>query len=583
MFRNISVGSRLGLGFGLVVLMLIGVTGWGIWGLDAVITVNHKILEDVRRDTRIFENAQRAKANTLGLRRFEKDFLLNIQDKKNSSESGRKKMSEYKESWNNERVQLETRLNNLEKVALTDKARVMVKSMKEDLTAYVKGFNRVVEKVEAGAIKTPGEGNAAAANFKDEVHRLETSASTYAEMAVESETAISDIGKRTPSVVWVVVFVAMLISMLIAWVITRGITGPVKMAAGVAERITQGDLTVAVEFNRKDELGRLLSGMSKMIQRLGQVISEAREGSNAVANASGQVASSAQSLSGGTSEQASSIEEMTASLEQMSASIAQNAENSRQMQLMAIKGAKDAEESGRAVKETVEAMKEITGKISIIEEIAYQTNLLALNAAIEAARAGEHGRGFAVVASEVRKLAERSQFAANEINTLAGSSVKIAEEAGELLKQLTPSIKKTADLVQEVTAASQEQSSGVAQINKAMMQVDQVTQRNASSAEELSEAAEEMASQAESLQKLMAFFRLSQSTQFDRKYEKEGYSLQNANGPGSNHSVTSDSSQDMAPAHQVGHASGDQGESWNVRVKAQGVPGSHHDHEFKRF
>ena len=249
MFRNISVGSRLGLGFGLVVLMLIGVTGWGIWGLDAVITVNHKILEDIRRDARIFEKAQRVKANTLGLRRFEKDFLLNIQDKKNSSESDRKKMSGYKESWNHERGQLETHLNNLEMAALTDKSRVMVKSMKEDLTAYVKGFNRVSEKVEAGVIKTPEEGNAAAVNFKDEGLRLETSASTYVEMAAGNETAILDIGTRTPGVIWVVVFVSMLVSMLIAWVITRGITGPVKMAAGIAERITQGDVTVAIEFN----------------------------------------------------------------------------------------------------------------------------------------------------------------------------------------------------------------------------------------------------------------------------------------------------------------------------------------------
>jgi methyl-accepting chemotaxis protein len=201
------------------------------------------------------------------------------------------------------------------------------------------------------------------------------------------------------------------------------------------------------------------------------------------------------------------VEETTTSLEEMSASINQNSDNSRQMDQVASKGAREALESGKAVKQTVNAMKLITDKINIIDEIAYQTNLLALNAAIEAARAGEHGKGFAVVATEVRKLAERSQAASKEISTLASDSVEVAEHSGKLLDELVPSIQKTAELVQEVTAASREQASGVNQINKAMAQVDQVTQRNASSAEELSSTAEEMASQAEALTQLMAFFK----------------------------------------------------------------------------
>jgi len=193
----------------------------------------------------------------------------------------------------------------------------------------------------------------------------------------------------------------------------------------------------------------------------------------------------------------------------MSASITQNSDNSRMMEQVASKGAREAEESGKAVKQTVDAMKSITEKINIIDEIAYQTNLLALNAAIEAARAGEHGRGFAVVATEVRKLAERSQTAAKEISGLASDSVKVAEHSGKLLDELVPSIQKTADLVKEVSAASREQSAGVNQINKAMSQVDQVTQRNASSAEELSSTAEEMASQSEALAQLVGFFKTS--------------------------------------------------------------------------
>lgn len=272
--------------------------------------------------------------------------------------------------------------------------------------------------------------------------------------------------------------------------------------------IAAGDLTREITVEGEDAIGKLGKAFNAMSQKLSQIIGEVRQGAGAISSASAQVASSAQALSQGTSQQASSVEETTSSLEQMSASITQNAENSRQMEQMALKGAKDADESGKAVKDTVDAMKAIAEKISIIEEIAYQTNLLALNAAIEAARAGEHGKGFAVVATEVRKLAERSQTAAKEIGNLADSSVKVAERAGQLLVELVPSIKKTADLVQEVAAASREQSSGVGQMNKAMAQVDQVTQRNASSAEELSSTAEELASQAEALQQLMAFFRV---------------------------------------------------------------------------
>jgi len=173
-----------------------------------------------------------------------------------------------------------------------------------------------------------------------------------------------------------------------------------------------------------------------------------------------------------------------------------------------VKSAADAQAGGKAVVQTVAAMKEIAGKISIIEEIARQTNLLALNAAIEAARAGEHGKGFAVVASEVRKLAERSQRAAAEISQLSSSSVEVAERAGEMLSSMLPDIQRTAELVQEISAASKEQDSGADQINKAIQQLDHVIQQNASAAEQMSATAEELASQSEQLQATIGFFRV---------------------------------------------------------------------------
>jgi len=279
-----------------------------------------------------------------------------------------------------------------------------------------------------------------------------------------------------------------------------------RAMAGAAERIAAGDLTVHIQpRSESDVLG---TAFAEMVRRLSHTIAEVRAGAGALSAASTQVSATANSLSQGTSEQAASVEETSASLEEMGVTIGQNAENSRRMEAMAVQGARDAEQSGRTVQETVEAMQTIAEKIEIIEEIAYQTNLLALNAAIEAARAGEHGKGFAVVATEVRKLAERSQGAAREISGLAGSSVAVAQRSGQLLAELVPTIRGTSELVQEVSAASAEQSSGVTQINRAMAQMDQVTQRNASSAEELASTAEELSSQAEALQQLTAFFQV---------------------------------------------------------------------------
>jgi methyl-accepting chemotaxis protein len=246
------------------------------------------------------------------------------------------------------------------------------------------------------------------------------------------------------------------------------------------------------------------SKLEVLVSKLSGAISDIRLASQSLSTASSQLVMSSQSLSDGTSEQASGIQETATSLEQMNTSIGQNAENSRLMEQMALRGAADAEDSGRAVSESLRAMKTIAEKITIIEEIAYQTNLLALNAAIEAARAGDNGRGFAVVAVEVRKLAERSQNAAKEIRGLASSSLDVAEQSGKLLGELVPSIKKTADLVQEVAAASTEQASGVAQITRAMSQVDMVTQRNASAAEELAVTAEQLTAQADGLLQLTA-------------------------------------------------------------------------------
>lgn len=287
----------------------------------------------------------------------------------------------------------------------------------------------------------------------------------------------------------------------------RQLGGEPAYVANLVSQVAAGDLSVDVKVRAGDD-SSMLYAIRGMTDKLSQIISEVRGAADNLSSASEEVSSTAQSMSQATSEQAASVEQTSASIEQMSASIEQNSENAKITEGMASTAAKQANEGGAAVNQTVIAMKQIADKIGIIDDIAYQTNLLALNAAIEAARAGEHGKGFAVVAAEVRKLAERSQVAAQEIGEVAKNSVGLAEQAGKLLGEIVPTISKTSDLVQEINAASQEQSSGVGQINNAMNQLNTITQQNASSSEELAATAEEMSGQAEQLQQLMGFFKV---------------------------------------------------------------------------
>jgi len=279
--------------------------------------------------------------------------------------------------------------------------------------------------------------------------------------------------------------------------------------ARIMEALSRGDLSQRINKSYSGLFGNLKDYTNRTVDKIAEVIEEVRNNSEALLNASEQVSATAQSLSQSASEQAASVEETGASLEQMSSNINMNAENSRQTNIIATKTAESAKQGGSSVNETVKAMKQIAQKIGIIEDIAYQTNLLALNAAIEAARAGEHGKGFAVVASEVRKLAERSQVAANEIGDLASVSVEIAETAGKLIAEIVPAINKTADLVQEISASTTEQSSSVNNINKAVAQLDAMTQQNASSSEELASTSEELSGQADNLRNVIGFFSLA--------------------------------------------------------------------------
>ncbi|MGB9988744.1 methyl-accepting chemotaxis protein [Massilia sp. SM-13] len=497
MLKNLKIGVRLGLGFGALILLLLALGVLTLQRMEAIDAATIEMAEDSYPKVAMAKDMERLSAENGA---HMSSILLAASDAE--GEAHRKEIEAN-------RVELSETMARVQKLVASERGRELFKDMSDGRAAVESKFEhfyqlaRTDRKQAAEYMRT--DFMPANARFNKALDALATH---QGKKMVSSAEDAKQTYAATRSMVITVSAVAIVLGIAIAAFITFSITRPLRQAVDVANRLGEGDLTVRIDSVSRDEPGQLLAAMRTMVARLQQVVSEVNGGAHSLASASEEVSATAQSLSQAASEQAAGVEETSASLEQMTASISQNTENARVTDGMAAKAAQEAAEGGEAVKATVVAMKQIAKQIGIIDDIAYQTNLLALNAAIEAARAGEHGKGFAVVAAEVRKLAERSQVAAQEISEVATSSVELAERAGTLLDQMVPNIRKTSDLVQEITAASEEQSAGVGQINAAVVQLSQTTQQNASSSEELAATAEEMSSQAEQLQQAMAFFRL---------------------------------------------------------------------------
>ena len=535
-----TIKLKLGLAFGLIILMLVGATGYGIASLGSMNTAMVGLISGPVARMKL---AQDVRAQMLQIVRSEKNITI---------ETDPEKIKVFDRELTSGRVKFEGLLYEGDKISTAAgkekyaELRAIWESVKP-LDTQLREFALANKNKEAAALSL-GELRQATSNvvkLSDEVVGM-----TEERMKADQDAAAAAYAMTRNVLVAIVVgavLIAIGAALWIAISISKGLhkiaqladaiaigdlntsvvvnsddeikdlvdtvnrmTANLRATATLADEIADGDLTVQPKpLSEKDMLGLALE---RMVERLRSVVGNALIASDNVSAGSQELSATAEQVSQGAAKQAAAAEQASASMEEMAANIKQNADNAAQTEKISRQSAKDAESSGEAVNQAVKAMQTIAEKITIVQEIARQTDLLALNAAVEAARAGEHGRGFAVVASEVRKLAERSQVAATEIGAVSTQTVEAAQSAGDKLSALVPNIRRTAELVSEISAACREQDVGASQINDAIQQLDKVTQQNASASEEMTATSEELAGQAEELQASIAFFRTDASS-----------------------------------------------------------------------
>ena len=506
-----KIGTRLGIGFAVVLGLLVAVLLVGLYSMGQLSARTHDIVAD--------KNVKMAAANTMS------DNVRNItlaitsvvvaptealvQAELAKIGEARKKYGAAKET--------------LQKKISTDKETALMAELDAALKSGAPLNNKVIELRNAGQTEEAIAflTQQAAPSLKIVLGALDSLVAYEAQQAAQAATDAETLSANARAYMIILGSVAVLLGAFVAWIITRSITHPINAAVSVAETVASGDLSSHIVVNSSDETGRLLGALKAMNTSLLGVVAQVRHGTDAISTASSEIAAGNLDLSSRTEEQASSLEETASAMEELTSTVKQNADNARQANQLAKSASEVAVRGGSIVSQVVDTMgtinessKKIVDIIGVIDGIAFQTNILALNAAVEAARAGEQGRGFAVVATEVRNLAHRSASAAKEIKELIAASVanvdtgsRLVNEAGQTMGDIVDSIVRVTDIMGEITSATHEQTIGIEQINMAIAQMDEVTQQNAALVEEAAAASQSMQEQAGELAHVVGFFK----------------------------------------------------------------------------
>ena len=524
-FANLKISARLGLAFGLVVALLLIVVAIAMAGMSSAEQRLHNIIDDRYYKIELTNNV---KYNVANIHKHMRNVTL---------AGDAAAVQREVDTLNTLRANNRELLDKMDKVLNIPKARELFSGIVAARKLDVEGQTSLVKLVnegkqdEARTLLT----TTIAQNERNYVSLLSEMSMVQAER-MKDEAAQTKLGFASSARLMIgIAVVTVVLTLLIAWSASRSITVPLNHAVGMARRVADGDLSARIEVTSTSETGQLMSALKDMNQSLTDIVGQVRTGTDTMVTASVQIATGNMDLSARTERQASALEETASSMEELTSTVQQNAQNAEQSNILAESASEVALKGKNVVAQVVDTMgainassRKIVDIIGVIDGIAFQTNILALNAAVEAARAGEQGRGFAVVASEVRNLAQRSAAAAKEIKTLIGNSVQqvdagaqLVNQAGSTMDEVVASVQRVTGILREISLASAEQTTGISQINEAIIQMDDVTQQNAALVEQAAAAAQSMREQASHLSEVVGVFRLDEAPRAPRLAESK--------------------------------------------------------------